>query len=107
MPFCFSLTYDLSKHLLLWQTYISELYIGGFRRRPIVEDGGQRVQEGGEFLLHAEAHQVFPRDDADDAVVGVNHGEMSQTQSPEDDVCPVEGEIVWNAGCRLVDIRHL
>lgn len=65
------------------------------------------MKDHAQFLLHPETHQVLSCDDAQDVVLGVDHGEMPETEGAEDDVGPVEGEVVRDAGGRLVHIRHL
>ena len=78
---------------------------GVFRHIAVQHEFGVGIQRGVlleqflESFLHVERHQVLARDDADDVVVHVDDHQMTQSQSSEDDVCPIQRVI-------LVDLRH-
>lgn len=68
---------------------------------------GRLFQEDLETFLHSERHEVFARDDADDVVVNVDDDQVSQSQSSEDDVRPIQRVVLVDLRHRYVDERFL
>jgi len=60
-----------------------------------------------DLLIHAESHQVLPRDDPQDLVVLVRDGNVPSSERPKHHVCPFQGELGGYRVAGSVDVRQL